>query len=64
MEMAVTLKYLAVILAVIGGVWSIAAQRLPLESGNDPDRRRRQHLLGSYAVTSLSVLLIAAIGLM
>lgn len=62
METAVVLKAVAVILAIIGGAWSIAAQRMPLEAGDDPDRRRRQHLLGSYAVTSLSILSLAAIG--
>ena len=62
MEMAVLLKAIAVILAMIGGAWSIAAQRVPLEDGDDPDRRRRKHLLGSYAATSLSILSLAAIG--
>ena len=48
--------------AVLGGLWSLRARTVRRVDGPDPDRLRRLHYLGSYAMTSVSMLLLAAIG--
>jgi hypothetical protein len=62
METAVVLKLAAIAFAVLGGVWSLHAAKVPLIDGPDPDRRRRRHYIASYALTSVSMLLLASIG--
>lgn len=62
MEAEFMLKALSIVLALVGATWSLLAQRMPLETGPDPDRRRRRHYLASYSVTSLSILAFACIG--
>jgi hypothetical protein len=43
-------------------VWSLHAAKVPLIDGPDPDWRRRRHYITSYALTSVSMLLLASIG--
>jgi hypothetical protein len=59
---AVILKVGSVLFAVLA-IWpAMRARSLPDGSGIDPDRRRRRHYLASYFLTTISVLLLAAIG--
>lgn len=62
METTIALKIAAVVFAVAGGLWSLRAGRMPLVDGPDPDRNRRRHYVGSYVLTSISMLLLASIG--
>ena len=62
MDTAMSLKVASVTFAVLGGLWSLRAQSVLRIDGPDPDRLRRLHYLGSYAMTSVSILLLAAIG--
>jgi hypothetical protein len=62
MDHAILLKTASIAFALLGGLWSLRARSLPSIDGHDPDRRRRLHYMGSYAMTSVSILLLAAIG--
>lgn len=62
MDTAMMLKVASIAFAVLGGFWSLRARAVPLADGADPDRMRRMHYLGSYVMTSVSILLLAAIG--
>ena len=62
METAAALKLASIVFAVLGGAWSLHAAKVPLVDGPDPDRRRRLHYIASYALTSVSILLLASIG--
>jgi hypothetical protein len=62
MDTAIILKMASIAFAVLGGLWSLRARSVLCVDGPDPERLRRLHYLGSYAMTSVSILLLAAIG--
>jgi hypothetical protein len=62
MDTAMLLKVASIAFAVLGGLWSLRARSVLRVDGPDPDRMRRLHYMGSYAMTSVSILLLAAIG--
>jgi len=59
---AILLKAASVVFGLLALWPALRARHLPDRSASDPDRRRRVNYLASYVLTSVSILLFAAIG--
>jgi len=64
MGWVVILKLVSVSLALLGGGASVYARSLSPHGAEDPDRIKRGWYLVSYALTSASIIVFAAIGFM
>jgi hypothetical protein len=62
MDPAIILKAASISFGILGGVASLYARSAAPCSLEDPDRLKRRWYLASYGLTSLSILLFAAIG--
>lgn len=60
MDTIMLLKTMAILFAIVGGIWSLLAGRMADAGSPDPDARRRRHYLCAYGATSLSILFLAA----
>lgn len=62
MDIAIILKIVSVSFGLLGGGASIYARQAPVSVAEDPDRIKRRWYLASYALTSVSIFVFAAIG--
>jgi hypothetical protein len=61
MDKAILLKIASIGFACLGGLWSVWTGRTSDRDSESSDSSRRAHYLVSYALTSISMLLFAAI---
>jgi hypothetical protein len=61
MDTAILLKIASIGFACLGGLWSVWTRQSRDRDSESSDRSRRAHCLVSYGLTSISMLLFAAI---